>query len=603
MRTNSPVTGKQYDYPASEQLVSVTDLKGIIRYGNPAFIKVSGFSEAELIGQPHNLVRHPDMPAAAFADMWSTLRNGRPWTALVKNRRKNGDYYWVRANVTPIVERGKTVGYLSVRVKPSAQEVADVQAPYAALRAASQDREAAGIVHAAHADKAANAQNSASRREADTPSRPRSPKPRRSGYALRQGRLYRTGLRGLWQRVSAPTIANRATAAFALPALTTVAFDRIAQTLSGASHPWASLFAVVATSVLSGFWLTRSINRPLEALIRSTNLLAACDLTPDGAENRRDELGDVQRALTQLRANLSAVVADVHTQSNGVRAAVQEIAAGNADLAARTERQAAYLARTKDTVQALHAATGVTSQHVRDTVDTAREAADAAENGEKVIGNVISTMEIVAQSSSRVRDITSLIDGIAFQTNLLALNAAVEAARAGEHGRSFSVVAGEVRLLAKRCADAASEIDGLVTDTVDQVQKGAVMAKAAGATMHSIVETFSRTMTVVAQLETTGQRQTRNIDEVEAALTELDSVTQQNAALVEQVATNARQQSMQTDVLRDAVNIFTYNGKLATEGPIARNAMTDNARGVSMNGVHRLPGVTAPLPQALNAAA
>ncbi len=554
MRTNQPVTGKQYDYPASEQLVSVTDLKGVIRYGNPAFIKISGFSQTELIGQPHNIVRHPDMPTAAFADMWATLRNGKPWTALVKNRRKDGDHYWVRANVTPIVERGQTVGYLSVRIKPGAQEIADAEGPYAALR------EADPTYSAGSSDKTGRTTGTHATRRT----------PRRCAYTLRQGRLCRTGLTGLLQRISAPTIANRATAAFALPVLATAALDRLGFTLSGVSHPWVNLAAVVTTSVIAGYWLTRSINRPLDALIRSTNLLAACDLTPDTAAHRRDELGDVQRALTQLRANLSAVVSDVHTQADGVRLAVREIAAGNADLAARTERQAAYLARTKETVHALHAATGVTAQHVRDTVDTAREAANAAENGEKVIGDVISTMGIVAQSSSRVRDITSLIDGIAFQTNLLALNAAVEAARAGEHGRSFSVVAGEVRLLAKRCADAASEITGLVTDTVDQVQKGAIMAKEAGATMHSIVETFSRTMAVVGQLDATGQQQTRNIEDVEEALIALDTVTQQNVALVEQVASNAGQQSEQTDVLNDAVNIFTYNGKLSTEGSLTR---------------------------------
>ncbi|KIG10128.1 putative PAS/PAC sensor protein, partial [Burkholderia sp. MR1] len=135
MRDNQPVTQQEFDYPASEMLVSATDLSGNIQYCNPAFVSVSGFSRDELIGQPHNIIRHPDMPRDAFADLWSTVRSGRAWTALVKNRRKNGDHYWVRANVTPVMEHGKAVGYLSVRVKPSRAEIDEAEALYAAMRA------------------------------------------------------------------------------------------------------------------------------------------------------------------------------------------------------------------------------------------------------------------------------------------------------------------------------------------------------------------------------------------------------------------------------------------------------------------------------------
>ena len=134
MRNNLPVTQHEYDYPASQMLVSATDLKGRIQYCNPAFVAVSGYTREELIGQPHNIIRHPDMPADAFSDMWNTIREGRPWTALVKNRRKNGDHYWVRANVTPVSELGSVVGYLSVRVKPSREEVRAAEALYEKMR-------------------------------------------------------------------------------------------------------------------------------------------------------------------------------------------------------------------------------------------------------------------------------------------------------------------------------------------------------------------------------------------------------------------------------------------------------------------------------------
>jgi aerotaxis receptor len=134
MRLNLPVSQQNYDFPGDELLVSSTNTKGEITHCNPAFVRVSGYAYEELIGQPHNLIRHPDMPAAAFKDMWRTIAHGYPWTALVKNRRKNGDHYWVRANVTPIMEGGKPSGYLSVRTKPSAAEVAEAEALYARMR-------------------------------------------------------------------------------------------------------------------------------------------------------------------------------------------------------------------------------------------------------------------------------------------------------------------------------------------------------------------------------------------------------------------------------------------------------------------------------------
>ncbi|HEX7933811.1 MAG TPA: PAS domain-containing protein, partial [Paraburkholderia sp.] len=135
MRNNQPVTGHEYEFASSHMLVSATDLTGRIEYCNPAFITVSGFTRDELIGQPHNLIRHPDMPREAFADLWATIRDGRPWTALVKNRRKNGDYYWVLANVTPVVKKDAVVGYLSVRVKPELDAVRAAETLYARMRA------------------------------------------------------------------------------------------------------------------------------------------------------------------------------------------------------------------------------------------------------------------------------------------------------------------------------------------------------------------------------------------------------------------------------------------------------------------------------------
>ncbi|WP_347558797.1 methyl-accepting chemotaxis protein [Robbsia sp. KACC 23696] len=559
MRLNQPVTQHQFDFPASEQLVSVTDLKGVIRYCNPGFIKVSGFDRDQLIGQPHNLVRHPDMPAAAFADMWATLRAGKPWTALVKNRRRNGDYYWVRANVTPIVERGAVSGYLSVRTKPSAEEISAAAPAYAAL-VAVENRNRRVDAAAAPASGSGTADSGKVASSASNPGG-------RSGYALHEGRLIRTGWRGRIETLRRPTLAARIAVALAAPMAISFLADRYVAS-TGTPMPWFHWLAAFATAGLSGYLLHRGIHQRLAELRRDADLLAACDLSVHHGSRinaaHSDEFSAMQRALAQLRVNLSAVVHDVHTQASSVRHAVGEIATGNSDLANRTERQAVHLDHTTTTMQALHGITQQAQQHVRDTVEQARNASRTAEEGERVINDVISSMQHVAAASKQVKEITSMIDGIAFQTNLLALNAAVEAARAGEHGRSFAVVAGEVQSLAKRCKDAAQQIDTLVSSTVSQAQSGAVLAERASESMHAIVDSFSKTVHVIGQLDETHHQQERNLNEMERAMDDLDVVTQQNAALVEEVAAAASHHREQTDVLRDAVEIFTFHGKSET---------------------------------------
>jgi aerotaxis receptor len=566
MRLNQPVTQQQYDYPASEQLVSVTDLKGVIRYCNPAFIKVSGFDRDDLIGQPHNIVRHPDMPAAAFADMWTTLRAGKPWTALVKNRRHNGDYYWVRANVTPIVERGAVSGYLSVRTKPSADDVRAAVPAYAALKAAEAHR-APERGRTAATKTSSAAAGSDTRTSAAFAGSGAAQATKRAGYTLHEGRLQRTGWRGRLDTLRRPTLAARITGALAVPMVASALADHFVA-YTGAPMPWFHWLAVTAAAAASGYILHRGIKRRLSALRRDADLLAACDLTPRplsliNAANS-DEFSAMRRALEQLRVNLSAVLTDVHTQASSVRHAVGEIATGNSDLANRTERQAMHLDHTTASMHALQGIAQKSRQHVRDTVTQARDASRTAEEGERVINAVISSMQHVAAASKQVKEITSMIDGIAFQTNLLALNAAVEAARAGEHGRSFAVVAGEVQTLAKRCKDAAQQIDTLVNATVSQAQTGAAAAERASESIHAIIDSFGKTVHVIGEMDETGKAQERNIHEVERALADLDVVTQQNASLVEQVAAAASHHREQTDVLVDAVDIFTFHGKSET---------------------------------------
>ncbi|WP_321881609.1 methyl-accepting chemotaxis protein [Paraburkholderia bannensis] len=519
MRNNQPVTQQEFDYPASQMLVSATDLKGRIQYCNPAFVAVSGFTKEELIGKAHNIIRHPDMPAEAFADMWETIGAGRPWTALVKNRRKSGDHYWVRANVTPVSEQGTVVGYLSVRVKPSREEVRDAEQLYAQMREG-----------------------------------------RLRGVRLRQGDLTRTGLIGAAKSLMRLPIATRIGIGYALvPAALAAAGFGAWQGLPPTPF-WCAFGAAAMCSVAAWRLSTRHLGAPLEQMSMASTRMAAGDLTASLAIASKDDLGDVLQALNQLQANLTAIVYDVRSQIDGMLDAAHEISTGNLDLSRRTELQAASLEETAATMDQLTTTVQANAEASTRALDLAREAQDAAAQGGSIAGRMERTMAGITDASKRIADITGVIDGIAFQTNILALNAAVEAARAGEAGRSFAVVAGEVRMLAQRCAASAKEIKQVVDASVHEIAQGTELVGQTTAQMRSIDEAVSRVSSIIVEVANASGEQAEGIRQVNQAVAHLDSATQQNAALVEQAAATAQRLAEQADVLDEAVRLFTVAG-------------------------------------------
>ncbi|WP_321846008.1 methyl-accepting chemotaxis protein [Paraburkholderia bannensis] len=519
MRNNQPVTQQEFDYPASQMLVSATDLKGRIQYCNPAFVAVSGFTKEELIGKAHNIIRHPDMPAEAFADMWETIGAGRPWTALVKNRRKSGDHYWVRANVTPVSEQGTVVGYLSVRVKPSREEVRDAEQLYAQMREG-----------------------------------------RLRGVRLRQGDLTRTGLIGAAKSLMRLPIATRIGIGYALvPAALAAAGFGAWQGLPPTPF-WCAFGAAAVCSVAAWRLSTRHLGAPLEQMSMASTRMAAGDLTASLAIASKDDLGDVLQALNQLQANLTAIVYDVRSQIDGMLDAAHEISTGNLDLSRRTELQAASLEETAATMDQLTTTVQANAEASTRALDLAREAQDAAAQGGSIAGRMERTMAGITDASKRIADITGVIDGIAFQTNILALNAAVEAARAGEAGRSFAVVAGEVRMLAQRCAASAKEIKQVVDASVHEIAQGTELVGQTTAQMRSIDEAVSRVSSIIVEVANASGEQAEGIRQVNQAVAHLDSATQQNAALVEQAAATAQRLAEQADVLDEAVRLFTVAG-------------------------------------------
>ena len=516
MRVNLPVTSTEIVLSDSFSIVSTTDLQGNITYANPYFVEVSGYSEQELLGAPQNILRHPDMPVEAFADLWSTIQSGRPWTGLVKNRNKTGDYYWVMANVTPVYEGGKAVAYMSVRTKPSRELVKATEDVYREIREGN---------------------------------------PRK--LKVVDGGVVRPGFRSAMARIG---LVTRMHAAMALAASVLVAMPTAA--LWPGTAPWhtGTMLLMAAMGLLCLGYLMLLIHRrvltPLKTMTHSACVMAGGDLTEDIQAAGQDELGQLQNALRQTNINLRGIIRDVRNNFESIGLATQEIATGNMDLSNRTETQASALEETAATMEEISSTVQQSAQNTAQANVLAAEASDTANKSGAIVQQVVTTMHDINAASKKIFDIIGLIDGIAFQTNILALNAAVEAARAGEQGRGFAVVASEVRSLAGRSAAAAKDIKSLIDTTLNRVGAGTVLSEQAGQAMQQVIASNSRVTHIMGEMRDSTQEQSMGIAQVSQAVSQLDNVTQQNAALVEQAAAAAGNLSEQTGRLTSALAVF-----------------------------------------------
>ncbi|MBY0240569.1 MAG: PAS domain-containing protein [Burkholderiaceae bacterium] len=515
MRSNLPVTLQEQVLHDGRTIVSTTDLKGRIQYANPYFVEISGFTEEELLGAPQNILRHPDMPVEAFADMWNTIKAGMPWTGMVKNRCKNGDYYWVQANVTPVIENGAMVGYMSVRTKPACAQIEQAEQLYSEIRNGNPQR--LRLVH---------------------------------------GRVVRPGLHAL-------VTALRNVRLSRLIALTQgVSILALAAMLTGSiwREGWdaMALFGVlaIAGAVLSWRLLHQSVVAPLHQATRFARQMAGGDLTGDIHQTHDNDMGQLLAALRQSSVNLHSIIGDVRGNFQEIRTATSEIASGNMDLSGRTESQASSLQQTAASMEQLASNVQQSAGNVANANELASQAAQVAAEGGNIVGQVVHTMDEINTSSRRILDIIGMIDGIAFQTNILALNAAVEAARAGEHGRGFAVVATEVRSLAQHSAAAAREVKQLIDVSLAKIAAGTTLSGNAGHTMEQVIQSVRRVTSVMDEISTATSEQTRGIGQVNEAVTHIDDMTQQNAALVEQAAAAAGNLARQADGLAQAMAIF-----------------------------------------------
>ena len=862
MKVNMPVTNHEMVLRDDHMIVTETDLKGIITYANRDFIEMSGFSENELLGVNHNIVRHPDMPPAAFQGLWDTIKAGRPWVGIVKNRRKNGDFYWVEANATPIREGDKVVGYMSVRYKPSRAQIESAEQLYRDINQGRMPKTTfwqrlkkglknltvrsrvyldvgilavwmmatgiagwlqnlellggligAGLVlswwlgrhliasinHPLEqaircldgmaqgnykekveiggtnemgrlleaiksaqvrlgfniaetnrvADESLRARNALDNvstgvmiadndrniiyvnksvtkllKHAEAAIRNQLPsfsaehllgtnidtfhknpshqakllssftnsheaslevggrklkvianpvfnengqrigsvaewndmteelqmrdneqrlaaenlrvkialdnvstgvmitdKDRNIVYANKSvsgmlkvaeadirkqlpdfnaERLIGTNIdsfhknpahqASLLETFKQPYTANLTIGPRHMRVVANPVINELGERL-GAVAEWSDLTSEIntqeeinnvvsfasrgdlskriQTSNKEGFFknlgveintLVGTTEAWINEVVRVLDALARGDLTQsiqdDGDGSDCGLFGKMRDDTNVTVKNLVEIISQIREATDAINTAAKEIAMGNADLSQRTEQQASSLEETASSLEQLSSTVKQNADNAKQANQMAIAASSVAIQGGSVVQQVVGTMSAINESSRKIVDIISVIDGIAFQTNILALNAAVEAARAGEQGRGFAVVAGEVRNLAQRSAAAAKEIKSLIGDSVDKVENGSAQVEQAGATMEEIVKSVKRVTDIMAEISAASLEQSSGIDQVNIAITQIDEVTQQNAALVEEAAAAAESLEEQAINLAQSVSRF-----------------------------------------------
>ena len=453
MKINLPVTDREVFLSAGKPIVSKTDLKGIITYVNQAFVEISGFERDELIGKSHNIVRHPDMPQEAFAWLWDTVKQGLPWRGIVKNRCKNGDFYWVEAYVTPIRENGNTIGYMSVRNIPAREEVEACKTLYQGIKEG----------------------------------RAKLPKRR---YSL-DDISFRKKLNIIFSLI------------FIVLAGSNLYYFTHARTFMD-----EAVASIVGTGTLltvgARFWLGGTINRFAGKARHALEQLSEGNFRFTVGSDERDEFGRILSELESMRINLRAIMADVMLASKNVEANSQHVESEMQNLMRRSSGQADGISSVSAAIEQIHGAIESAGSHTRTAEESSETTMSIVRNGNSKMAESIASVEriveVVSESRTtllelqasirKIGDLTHTIRDVADQTNLLALNAAIEAARAGEQGRGFAVVADEVRKLAEHTADSTVDIN----TTVACIQEA---TSAAVDSMDRAVEEVSRSTTLI----------------------------------------------------------------------------------------------------------
>ncbi|MFK8083694.1 MAG: methyl-accepting chemotaxis protein [Granulosicoccus sp.] len=519
MRVNGPVIDQEYQFPSGETLVSTTDLKGRILYCNGPFVVVSGFEKSQLLGQPHNMIRHPDMPEEAFRDMWETISKGQPWSAPVKNRRADGTHYWVIANVTPLLDANGPTGYMSVRTEASRAQIDAAEALYATMRQEAQNG--------------------------------------KLNHRLFAGDVQTNSLFSRIRRIMMPGLGRLLFLVSACMCAVTFFAGAYASSLLEGRALWAVAISATALAAFIGSFIVKrlTIDR-VQELLSQVNRMSAGDLTVQLPKGRNDILGRLTQGLNQLNVNLRSIVRDARNEAEVMQHVSGEIATSNQDLAVRTDSQASGLEETAAAMEQITSTVSQSASAAQEAAELAGLAKSVADRSGEEVRQVALNMSSINDSSNQIGEIIQVIDTIAFQTNILALNAAVEAARAGEQGRGFAVVASEVRELAKRTSTAAQQVKDLVTESSARVSAGSSQTDAAQKAMEEALLAVTQVSELIQGISHSATEQRQGISEINLTITQLDTMTQQNSSLVEKNAVNSMQMKEKSDAVLESVGIF-----------------------------------------------
>src|SRR5690625_1501695 len=500
MRTNTSITSTETKVRDDDYLMSRTDLKGCISYASPDFLRVSQFKESELLGKSHNIIRHADMPSLVYKDFWETIQAGRAWMGVIKNRRKDGGFYWVMSYVSPIYEEGKPVGYASVQVKPTDRQVKRAEEDYAKIN----------------------------RQE-------------RTDFAYVGGLRTAVGVKAFGRRLLRPfsgSLQWRSIRVIALLYIALALLTWLNLGLPSQLEPYKTSL-LVAALIIGVLPLIPGV--ALVAQIRQA-------LRQTGAVLRQIIIGNLEVAmppqsgitagivahLRLMQTCLVNIISKINLGAKAMLEAVSKLTEHNQALQVRISEQASSLQETAAAMEQLTATVQQTTQNSFQADKLAQQAVNDAQLGSKAAQTAQTTMQQVAQQSEKITQIINLIEEIAFQTNILALNAAVEAARAGQAGQGFAVVASEVRALAWRSSDAAREIGDIIGQSASQILLGNNQVQETAEAINNISESITRVSEVIREISQASSEQATGLSQIHTAINELDKITKSN----EQMATH-----------------------------------------------------------------